>query len=387
MALSLTSIPTTPDDSPKRQSSPPRAGLGSDYVTILQKALKTKAPAVDLGKTGPGGDGVDGRYGNKTRAAVKAVADALSINKPFDDSGRPSAEMNKALGLADLTSSIPATAATATKSAPTPAAPASDDTDLPRDDSDPRFRVLSETSVEGKSFDPLAFVRAFPRKTLTDDSSLPDAILVLKQMQYALQMGGIATTAKMPIVATVRNQEQIDNYLSTIAEVVVEIKEQCLHVSASVDAAVKKKQKDENKPVTGPRPKGKGEVYPFEWVLWQAPRSAIQNVGKAQEIINNLLPSFVNGNSKSLLDLLKDTSHMNSIMGNSNHPLTEAKAKAIGKLIMNKGEGEFVAHIDPTDTSKYYDFNIINSNLVAMLQSVISKDPVQTQMIKIIKDE
>jgi len=357
----------------------------SSWISGLQAKLLEKATAlgatISLGTTGPNRDGVDGAYGKRTRDAVGVIAKALNIDSPIGKNGLPTKSFIERLGLSEA----PAALGTASKPSASSIPPASDDTDLPRDDSDPSFRVLSETSVDGKSFDPLAFVRAFPRKTLTDDSSLLDAILVLKQMQYALQIGGIATKANMPIAATVRNEEQINVYLKAIEIVVVEIQDKCLKVSTSVDTAVKQKQKDENKPVTGPKPKGKGEVYPFEWVLWQAPRSAIQNVGKAQEIINQLLRSFVNGNSKSLLELLKDTSHINSIMNNPTYPLTEVKAKAIGKLIMNQGEGDFAAHIDPADTSKYYDFNISNSNLVKMLQSVISKDPVETQMIEIIK--
>lgn len=359
----------------------------SSWISELQTKLLAKATelsaSISLGTTGPNKDGVDGAYGKRTRDAVGVIAKALNIESPIGENGLPTKSFTEKLGLSEA----PAALGTAPKPPASSTPPASDQSDLPRDDSDPRFRVLSEIFVDGKSFNPISFIRAFPKDTLTDASSAPDAILVISQMQYALKIGGIKTTAKMPVVATVRNREQLENYFTGINAVVDEITEQCNKISSSVKEAVNVKQKAKGKEPTDPKKKGEGEVYPFEWVFWQAPLSAISNVGKAQEIIRRLLPSFVNGNSKSLLDLLKDTSNVNNIVNNQEHPLTETKAKAIGKLIMNQGEGEFVAHIDPNDTSKYYDFNIINYNLVAMLQSVISKDPVQTQMIKIIKDK
>jgi Putative peptidoglycan binding domain len=49
-----------------------REGDSGEPVRVVQQALVDLTPPLDLGRSGPAGDGVDGRYGPKTAAAVRA---------------------------------------------------------------------------------------------------------------------------------------------------------------------------------------------------------------------------------------------------------------------------------------------------------------------------
>ena len=243
MVLSLTSIPATPDASSKGLASPSRVGrrrpLGTDYVVDLQKALRKQNPNIDLGKTGPEKDGVDGIYGNKTRDAVKAVAEKLKIKNPLDDSGRPSAEMNARLGLANPPPKPSAPVAPATPTPPTgkgAKTPASEDKNEDKD-------VLNQFTLSDDTvFLMVPFLRGFPRGGLTLDDEPWAAVQALRQMQYALESGGLTVENELPkSFQGISTIEEYDSYMDQVSKTVLEIQKKCKFVADSFMAAVNSK--------------------------------------------------------------------------------------------------------------------------------------------------
>jgi hypothetical protein len=260
-----------------------------------------------------------------------------------------------------------------------------DESNLPRDNDDPNFQVLSETIVDDQPFDLISFMRASPIDPLTDASDVGDATLVLKQTQLALKRGGITTTVQMPMAAKISNVQQFDAYLAGIDSVVTEIKAACIKISNSVKAAVHAKQKETGKKQTDPKRRGQGEVYPHEWTFWQGPLRSAAAAAKAEEIIGRKLSSLVKGDAKSLLAFLKKNTNITNAFAALN--LDEEKAAQIGRLILEQGSGNFPSRIDESNTGNYYSFNQDMTVLKGELQALMADSALKTAILKVIKDE
>lgn len=273
---------------------------------------------------------------------------------------------------------------TAPRPAPKPSV-SSTSPDLPRDNDDPNFQVLSETIVDDKPFDLISFMRASPIDPLTDASDVGDATLVLRQTQLALKRGGITTNIQMPMAAKISNVQQFDAYLAGIDNVVTEIRDACIKISNSVKAAVNAKQLETGKKKTDPKRRGQGEVYPHEWTFWQGPLRSAAAAAKAEEIIRRKLSSLVKGDAKSLLALLKKNAHYTNAFANPS--LDEDKATQIGRLIRDSKIGNFPSRIDENNTGKYYSFNQDLTVLNGELQTLMADSALQTAILEVIKGE
>jgi hypothetical protein len=219
---------------------------------------------------------------------------------------------------------------------------------------DPNFSVLDTSYVNGNPINLIAFMRGIPSMSLTDASDVGDATLILKQMQYALAVAGLPTKEKIPIRSAATNEYLFNTYMQSIANVVEEIKSSCTAISKSIKEEVNKKQKEERKKISDPKVPGQGEVYRFEALFWKAPILVIGQVAKAQQILSASAFSLPKGRPQNLLALLKSMVNTHAMFGGTD--FDEVKAKAIGKLILDS-EGPFAENIDPSDTSKYFNFN------------------------------
>lgn len=372
MVLSLTSIPTTPDASPKGLASPPRAGggqsLGMDYVTALQKALREQDPSIDLGKTGSLKDGVDGRYGDKTRAAVKAVAKKLGIKEPLDNSGRPSAEMNAKLGLANPPPKSSAPGAPATPAPPSDKgakAPASEDENEDKD-------VLNQfTLSDGTVFLMVPFLRGFPRGGLTLEDEPWAAVQALRQMQYALESGGLTVEKKLPkSFQGISTIEEYDSYMDQVRATVLEIQTKCKLVATSFMDAVNRRRKELGlSPASKPATKGSSdEVYGFELAYWDGALAGVSIATSAQAILSAKLLQFIRGTRRPLKLLLGESLDVNTLFGDPKR--NEAAAKEIGSIIADT-DTELARQIDPTDPAYYFTFNKDLPEMKSRLQAVM----------------
>jgi hypothetical protein len=385
MTLSLTSIPTAPDASPKGLSASPgagRKGLGADYVVALQKALRSNDPTIDLGKTGPLKDGVDGRYGNKTRDAVKAVANKLGIKDPLDNSGRPSAEMNAKLGLANPPPRPSAPGAPATPTPPTDKgakAPASENEDKD---------VLNQfTLSDGTVFLMVPFLRGFPRGGLTLEDEPWAAVQALRQMQYALESGGLKVDNKLPkSFQGISTIEEYDNYMDQVRATVLEIQTKCRLVADSFIAAVNRRRKELGlPPASKPATKGsKDEVYGFELAYWNGALAGVSIATSAQAILSTKLLQFIRGTRRPLLTLLKESVDVNPLFKDSK--LNDAAAKEIGSIIAET-QTELARQIDPADSAYYFTFNKDPPEMKSRLQKVLTDSATVQEIRQAIIDQ
>jgi hypothetical protein len=368
MTLGLTSIPTTTDAPPGGSAAAPRSGqrisLDKSYVIKLQEALKKWKSSVDLGKTGPNKDGIDGSYGQKTRQAVSAFAADKRIKKALDSSGRPTEDVNRALGISGPPAlpAPPPPAATQGRSADSAAKPkASDRPPLLR------FKLLDDTE-----FNMLNFSRGLPKGGLTPANEPWEATQALAHMRDALTGGGIKLEAQLPQIRmqSISTMDQYESYMASIDAVVTEIRQKCNLIADSFLAEVNKKRKELGmKEVARPSTQGSPEeVYYFEESYWLGALAGGSIAQSAQRILRDKLLSFFRGSKKKVFDLLKATVDVNPIFrGNS---LTEDSAKKIGEAIGNTNT-EFAGQIDQSDTSWYFDFNKDITRLKPAIQESI----------------
>jgi len=343
-----------------------KAPAPAGWVADLQRALIAKAvetgTAIDLGKTGPNKDGVDGRYGDKTRAAVKAVAARLGVDKPLDDSGRPSAEMNAKLGLV-------APAAPAAPAEPAP--PGSKGAKLEIEDKD----VLNQfTLSDGTVFLMVPFLRGFPRGGLTLEDEPWAAIQALRQMQYALESGGLTVEKKLPkSFQGISTIEEYDNYMDQVRATVLEIQTKCRLVANSFMAAVNSRRKQLGlQPASKPATKGsKEEVYGFELAYWDGALAGVSIATSAQAILSAKLLQFIRGTRRPLQLLLNESVDVNDLFKNPKR--NEAAAKEIGNIITDT-KTELARQIDPGDSAYYFTFNKDGPEMKSRLQAVM-RDP------------
>lgn len=235
---------------------------------------------------------------------------------------------------------------------------------------DPGLLILDTSYVGGKRINLIAFARGIPSGSLTDASDVGDATLILKQMQYALDAAGLPLIKQIPLTPKDVDEGHLKTYIDGINAVVQEISVKCNAISDSVKEEVNKKQKEQNKPASDPKQRGKGEMYSYEWTFWKAPRLVLGQVTKARDILVRSTPSFIKGKSKSLLELLKDTVDVNELFSSPN--LNEDKAKAIGKA-MSTSLAPFAKHINEDDTGQYFTFNLGFSNIRALVQPAINE--------------
>jgi len=370
MPLSLTSIPTTTDAPPKGGTAAPRSGqrisLDKSYVIKLQEALKRWSSSVDLGKTGPNKDGIDGRYGPKTHQAVKDFAAARNIQSPLDSSGRPTAEVNEALGI----SGPPASSAP-----PPPAANPSKPVDSAAEPEDDDKPYLFQFKLDdGTDFDFMVFLRALPKGGLTLEDDPPEAILAIRQMQTALSLGGITLRSRLPQInaLSISTMAQHDSYMDSIDEVVKEIIKECQRVANSFLAQVNKRRALLGmRPVSEPSPRNsKEEVYNLEHVHWMAARAGASVAASAQRILAAKMLSFFRGSKHKISTLLRDTAYENPIF--SGAPLADDLARKIGGEI-GKTDTTFARYIDKEDPLYYYDFNKNIAALVPLVKESLAE--------------
>lgn len=380
MVLSLTSIPATPDASSKGLASPSRVGrgrpLGTGYVVALQKALRKQDPNIDLGKTGPEKDGVDGLYGNKTREAVKAVAKKLGIDNPLDNSGRPSAQMDAKLGLAN-----PPPQPSVPGAPTTPTLPADEGTKAPAPEIEGKDVLNQFALSDGTVFLMVPFLRGLPRGGLTLEDEPWAAVQALRQMQYALESGGMAIENQMPkSFQGISTEDSYAQYMVRINAVVAEIQKKCRIVADSFMAAVNSRRKELGlPPASRPATKGsKDEVYDFELAYWNGALAGVSVATSAQAILNAKLLQFVRGTRRPLLQLLKDSVDVNQLFKDPR--LNETAAKEIG-IIITETQTELARQIDPDDSAYYFTFNKDGPEMKSRLQKVLA-DSATAQKIR-----
>jgi len=348
---------------PAASSRPGKSPTG--WVTELQQALLAKAKelgiTIDLGKTG-----VDGRYGDKTRAAVKEVAKKLEIKNALDDSGRPSAEMRVALKLSIVPPKPSAPGAPATPTPPTDKgakAPASENEDKD---------VLNQfTLLDGTVFLMVPFLRGFPRGGLTLEDEPWAAVQALRQMQYALESGGLKVEKTLPkSFQGISTIEEYDKYMGQVRETVLEIREKCTLVAKSFMAAVNSRRKELGlQPASKPATKGSSdEVYGFELAYWNGALAGVSIATSAQAILNAKLLQFIRGTRRPLQLLLGESVNVNAIF--SDEKRNEAAAKEIGRIIADT-ETELARQIDPADPAYYFTFNKDGPEMKNRLQAVM----------------
>ena len=358
-------------------SSSKNAPAAAEWVSDLQRTLLAKASeagiTIDLGKTGPKGDGVDGRYGGKTRAAVQAVAAALDIAPALDSSGRPSAEMNAKLGLANPPPKPSAPGAPATPAPPADKgakAPASEDEDE-NEDKD----VLNQfTLLDGTIFLMVPFLRGIPRGGLTLEDEPWAAVQALRQMQYALESGGLKVEKTLPkSFQGISTIEEYDNYMDQVRETVLEIQKKCRLVATSFMAAVNSRRKQLRLPsASKPATKGSSdEVYGFELAYWDGALAGVSIATSAQAILSAKLLQFIRGTRRPLKLLLGESLNVNTLFGDPKR--NEAAAKEIGSIIADT-DTELARQIDPTDPAYYFTFNKDLLEMKSRLQAVMKDD-------------
>jgi peptidoglycan hydrolase-like protein with peptidoglycan-binding domain len=344
-----------PSSSPIDRSSlgiPSSRGKGpapAGWVADLQRALLTEAKKINL-NIDLGAAGIDGRYGPKTRQAVEDFAAARNIQNPLDSSGRPTAEVNKALGISGppASSAPPPPAATPSKPVDSAAKPEASD----------RPPLLQFKLLDGTEFNMLNFSRGLHKGGLTLDNEPWEATQALAQMRYALTGGGIKLEAQLPQtkMLSISTTDQYNTYMQSIDAVVAEIVEKCNLIARSFLAEVNKKRKELGmKEVTRPSTQGSPEeVYGFEESFWNGALAGGSIALSAQRILSEKLLSFFRGSKKKVFDLLKATVDVNPIFKGDS--LTEESAKKIGEAIANT-RTEFAKQIDEQDSSFYYDLN------------------------------
>lgn len=382
MVLSLTSIPATPDASSKGLASPSRVGrgrpLGTGYVVALQKALRKQDPSIDLGKTGPEKDGVDGLYGNKTREAVKAVARKLGIDNPLDNSGRPSTEMMRGLGLAAAPQPAPPTETA-------PAQPERPAASRPARKQD----VLGEIQIGGKQFYMTAFLGALPEEIITLQHEPWQAAQALAQMEYALKAGGITLQNPMPKdFSVVSNSEKYEEYMTKVRLTVNDIMDACTLVANSFLAAVNARRRERNlAPVDMPSPHGSPEVvYDFERAYWDGARTARANAARAQKNLEYRLRQFYQGERKPLLDLLIKSKGFGWAIFQSLGPGDTEAAKKIGAIIAASSI-PFANQIDPSNNGYYFNYNLDLTRLIPKMAEILEDPGALAQIQQIINEK
>lgn len=352
---------------PAASSRPGKSPTG--WVTELQQALLAKAKelriTIDLGKTG-----VDGRYGVKTRAAVQAVAKALGITPALDSSGRPSAKMRDALKLSIAPPKISA------PGAPAAPAPPTDRKEKPADSPEIEGKdVLNQfTLSDGTVFLMVSFLRGLPRGGLTLEDEPWAAVQALRQMQYALESGGMAIDNQMPkSFQGISTEDSYAEYMAKINAVVAEIQKKCRIVADSFMAAVNSRRKELGlPPVSRPATKGsKDEVYGFELAYWNGALAGVSVATSAQAILNAKLLQFIRGTRRPLLQLLKDSVDANQLF--RDRRLNEAAAKEIGSIITDT-QTELARQIDPADSAYYFTFNKDGPEMKSRLQKVLADE-------------
>lgn len=373
-AFSIDSIPRSSEGGappPPTSSASKKAPAPAGWVSDLQRALLTKANensiTIDLGRTGPNRDGVDGRYGSKTRAAVKAVAAALKITPALDSSGRPSAAMSAALGLAAVPPRISAPAAPAT---PTP--PADEGAKAPASENEDKDVLNQFTLLDGTVFLMVPFLRGLPRGGLTLEDEPWAAVQALRQMQYALESGGMAIDNQIPkSFQGISTEDSYAEYMAGINAVVAEIQKKCRIVADSFMYAVNSRRKElglqsANKPATEG---SKDEVYRLELAYWNGALAGVSIATSAQAILNAKLLQFIRGTRRPLLQLLKDSVDANQLF--RDRRLNEAAAKEIGSIIAETST-ELARQIDPSNSAYYFTFNKDGPAMKSRLQKVLA---------------
>lgn len=373
-AFSINSIPRSSEGGappPPTSSAGKKAPITAGWASELQRALLAKAKEkgipIDLGKTGPNGDGVDGRYGGKTRAAVQAVAAALNITPALDSSGRPSAAMSAALGLAAVPPRISAPAAPAT---PTP--PADEGAKAPAPEIEGKDVLNQFTLLDGTVFLMVPFLRGLPRGGLTLEDEPWAAVQALRQMQYALESGGMAIDNQIPkSFQGISTEDSYAEYMAGINAVVAEIQKKCRIVADSFMAAVNSRRKELGlQPANKPATKGsKDEVYGFELAYWNGALAGVSVATSAQAILNAKLLQFIRGTRRPLLQLLKDSVDFNQLFKDPR--LNETAAKEIGSIIAETST-ELARQIDPSDSAYYFTFNKDGPAMKSRLQKVLA---------------
>lgn len=390
-AFSISSIPRSSEGGatpPPPSSAGKKAPAAAGWVNNLQRALLAKASetgiTIDLGKTGPKGDGVDGRYGGKTRAAVAAVAAALGITPALDSSGRPSAEMNARLGLANPPPKSSAPGAPATPAPPSDKgakAPASEDENEDKD-------VLNQfTLSDGTVFLMVPFLRGFPRGGLTLEDEPWAAVQALRQMQYALESGGLTVENKLPkSFQGISTIEEYDSYMDQVGATVLEIQTECRLVASSFMEAVNRRRKELGlQPASKPATKGsKDEVYGFELAYWNGALAGVSIATSAQAILSAKLLQFIRGTRRQLQLLLGESRDANALFKDPRR--NEAAAKEIGSIIADTGT-ELARQIDPGDSAYYFTFNKDGPEMKSRLQAVMRDSTTASRIRQVIANQ
>ena len=158
------------------------------------------------------------------------------------------------------------------------------------------------------------FLRGFPRGGLTLDDEPWAAVQALRQMQYALESGGLTVENELPkSFQGISTIEEYDSYMDQVSKTVLEIQKKCKFVADSFMAAVNSKRKQLGlPPASEPATKGsKDEVYGFELAYWNGALAGVSIATSAQAILNAKLLQFIRGTRRQLLQLLKDSVDVN----------------------------------------------------------------------------
>lgn len=360
-------------------SASKKAPAPAGWVSQLQSALLAKAKEggiqIDLGKTGPNGDGVDGRYGSKTKAAVQAVGAALNITPALDKSGRPSEAMTAGLGLT---------------AAPPPAPPAKTTPAQPERPAASRpvrkRGVLGEIQVGGAQFYMTAFLGALPEEIITLQHEPWQAAQALAQMEYALKAGGITLKNSMPKdFSAISNREKYESYMFQVRLAADEIVVACRLVANSFLAAVNARRKELNMaPVKELSPHESPEVvYDFEHTYWDGARTAVANAARARKNLEYKLRQFYQGERKPLLDLLIKSKGAGWAIFNNLGPEDTEVAKNIGAIIAGSGI-QFAHQMDPSDNGYYFDYNLDLTRLIPRMAEVLKVPDAPAQIRQVI---
>ena len=322
---------------------PPRAAAPQTGVADLQRKLisvaKEKGITIDLGKTGPNKDGVDGAYGGKTRKAVEDVAAKLGIKDPLDSKGRPTDAFKTALGLG----TAPTTPGE-TEKAVEPA------------------EVMRDVPVDGKNFSMGALIGSLPpslaMKTKDNQEvrlSAAEALSRMVMIRDAVVAGGLPGGPEVPDVHMIRSKEGYLEAAKVLSQTRVALDNSLAKLDKAVKAEIARKRKEKGLPEAfslGP----KQEAYRAESAMSTLPGAIGQGLGVAYKWLYAYLRDMGGGDKTNPQSLLAVMKRNTDVAVDKNFPHTkwdEDQAEAVGKLLMEAG-GWLGERIDPENTSQYF---------------------------------
>lgn len=339
--------------------------VSAGWVTELQAKIKEKYSDVDLGGTGPKGDGVDGIYGNKTKNAVREVAKREGITDPFDSSGKPSAEFNKKLG---LTGGSPDSGKKEEEKKVDPLKP------LPE--------IMREVNVGGVEFDIDAFLAALPPEMTASRVDSMETYLDpeeagarIVQIGRAVVAGGMKLSTTFPQgLTTLANPVKREMYAKALLTHVDDIASNLKQIGTAIQGEIKRKRAEMGLKGDYAVGRQQDQAYDYEAAYYHLGT----NVRAGLETAYKSFYRYVTGTGKkqeqtepkSLLDVIKRNTQ--ALTGIPKENLTRDHAMAVGKFLMstNTDIGKRILSQDP---SQYFANNHnskrINDEWIAAVSS------------------